>query len=107
MGKRIDIAERLKELGFDPVEGMVRIAKAAEEKNPKLAAKIMADLLEYTAPKLKSMELSIDPDTRDFLKDRQQRLERIRTLARQVGLATVIEGECTEVPVLLHKPDTP
>jgi hypothetical protein len=53
------------------------------------------------------MELSIDPETRDFLKDRQQRLERIRALARQVGLAEVIEGEATEVPVLLHTPDTP
>lgn len=116
MGKRIDVAERLKDLGFDPVDTMVRIITRAEATgNLALAAKISADLLEYTAPKLKSMELGIEPETRDFLLKREERLTRIRALARQLNLvtllasadmvegaeATVIEGEATPVPAAL------
>lgn len=107
MGKKVDIAERLRELGFDPVDGMVRIAKLAEaEKKYGLAAKIMGDLLEYTAPKLKSMEVSIEPETRDFL-DRQARLKRIQDLIRQTRVPVTIDGESVTALPLLHTPDTP
>lgn len=108
MAKRVDIAERLKELDCDPVAGMVRIAKAAEDnKNLPLAAKILGDLLEYTAPKLKSVEHSIGPETMDFL-DRQQRLARIRELYAQVGQKhpEILDGELAE-PQLLHIPEEP
>lgn len=120
MGKRIDVADRLEKMGFDPVDTMVRIITRAEQTgNLALAAKISADLLEYTAPKLKSMELGIEPETRDFLLKREERLTRIRALARQLNLttllasadmveaeeATVIEGQCTPVPKALL--DTP
>jgi hypothetical protein len=107
MAKKVDIAERLKELGFDPVDGMVRIAKRAEQEGKLgMAAKIMGDLLEYTAPKLKSMEVSIEPETRDFL-DRQARLKRIQDLIRQTRVPVVIDGETVSELPLLHTPDTP
>lgn len=106
--KRVDIAERLKELNVDPVEGMARIARRAEEAgNLALAAKVLGDLLEYTAPKLKSMEVKLEPETMQFL-DRQARLRRIEQLMGQVklpGAGNVIEGEL--VPALIHKPDKP
>lgn len=104
MGKRVDIAERLKALGVDPVEGMVRIAQKAEATgNLALAGKMLGDLLEYTAPKLKAMEFSIEPETRDFL-DRQQRRQRIKELARQTGIT--LEGEVVG-KALLHVPEEP
>lgn len=103
MGKRIDIAERLKELGVDPVEGMARIALQAERSGDlRLAGKTYAELLQYCAPKLKSMEHSISPDTQLFI-ERQQRLERIKYLLQQMApqLADngVIEGEYTHLKI--------
>lgn len=107
MGKRVDIAERLKELGVDPVEGMARIALTAERNgNLVLAQKTYADLLQYCAPKLKAVEHSIAPDTQQFI-ERTQRLERIKELLSQLSptlvSGKVIEGEA--VPVLRHIPD--
>lgn len=110
MAKRVDIAKRLEELGLDPVEGMVRIAERAEANgNLSLAAKIMGDLLEYTAPKLKSMEVSIEPETRDFI-DRQARLNRIASLLKSnPQLLTKLETDGVllegEVKVLKHIPE--
>lgn len=106
MGKRIDIAERLRALGVDPVEGMARIALQAErDNNLTLAAKTYAELLQYCAPKLKSMEHSIAPETQNFI-ERQQRLERIKTLLEQLAPTLagngVIEGE---FEVLKHTPE--
>lgn len=88
MGKqRVNIGDRLAALGHDPVEAMVRVAKAAEDSgNLPLAAKVNSDLMEYTAPKLKSIEVSLDPDTLDGLLTPEQRRARIRELANQVGL---------------------
>lgn len=114
MAKRIDIAKRLEELGHDPVDAMVRIARRAEATgNLPLAAKISADLLEYTAPKLKSMEMSIEPETMQFL-DRQQRLNRIADLLRQNPelVAKLVEDgklapdEVPALPVLKHTPES-
>lgn len=104
---RVDIAERLKQLGQDPVEAMVRLARRAEESgNLALAAKIHSDLLEYTAPKLKSMEVSIEPDTMEFL-TKEARRQRIAQLLEQTRLTPVkvIEGEV--VRVLNHDPEKP
>ncbi len=107
--KRVDIAERLQQLGVDPLEAMVRIARRAEEvNNLPLAAKILGDLLEYTAPKLKSMEVKLEPETMQFL-DRQSRRRRIEQLLEQTKIAPaigdVIEGEV--VRVLNHDPEKP
>lgn len=105
MGKRVDIAKRLEELGVDPVAGMVRIAKRAERSgNLALAGKILGDLLEYTAPKLKAVEHSIEPETRNFLQTREERRLRIAELLAQTKMAgdlPVVTGE------LLHIPDEP
>lgn len=98
---RLDIAARLEAMGVDPLEGMVRIAQKAEATgNLVLAAKIFGDMLEYMAPKLKTMELSLEPETMQFL-DRQARQARIAQLLAQTGMAEVIDGE---VKVLQHKP---
>lgn len=107
MGKRVDIAERLKQLGVDPVEGMARIALQAERKGDlALAGKTYSDLLQYCAPKLKSVEHSIAPDTQQFL-ERARRLDRIKELLLQLSPAlanaNVIEGEAVEV--LKHVPE--
>lgn len=108
MGKRIDIAERLKELGVDPVEGMARIALQSERSGDlRLAAKTYAELLQYCAPKLKSMEHSISQDTQLFL-ERQQRLERIKTLLTQLAPTLADKGVIDgEFEVLKHTPDSP
>lgn len=85
MAKKGDLAARLIELGHDPLIAMVRIANAAETSNNLvLAAKVNGDLLEYIAPKLKSVEVSLDPDTLDALTPEQRR-DRIRELVAQVG----------------------
>lgn len=109
MNKRVDIAERLKELGCDPVEGMARIAAEAERRgNNVLAAKVYSDLLQYCAPKLKAIEHSIAPDTQQFI-ERQQRLDRIKELLSQIApqltAENVLEGEAMRVPTLKHIPD--
>lgn len=91
------MVKRLEELGVDPLESLVRIAMRAEAAgNLALAQKTWSDLMAYTAPKLKSMEVSIEPGTMQFL-DRQQRLNRIESLLRQIGhtqAADIIEGSC-------------
>lgn len=110
MGKRIDIGKRLEELGYDPVLALVRIGKKARRTgNLTLAAKVAADLLEYTAPKLKSMEVSIEPETMSFI-DRQRRLDRIADLLKanpQLLEKLVDEGTLDDgvVPVLKHTPE--
>lgn len=93
-----DIAKRLEAMGVDPLEGLVRIARRAEDTgNDVLAAKILGDILSYTAPKLKSMEVSIEPQTQQFL-ERQARLQRIQQLLTETKLLPgqkldAIEGE--------------
>lgn len=107
VSKRVEIAERLKSMGIDPVEGMARIAMQAERNgNLPLAGKMYAELLQYCAPKLKSIEHSISPDTQLFL-ERQQRLAQIKELLTRLSptlvAENIIEGET--VPVLKHNPD--
>lgn len=72
---------------MDPLAGMVRIAEKAESSgNLLLASKMFAELLEYTAPKLKSMEMSFDPDNPLIVMTPEQRRERIAQLAQQTGV---------------------
>ena len=53
------VKARLVELGCDPLEKLVGLAKAAEDSdNINLAAKIYTDLLAYIAPKNKPIDLS-------------------------------------------------
>lgn len=85
MSRTSAIAKRLEEMGVDPLEALVRIATRAEAAgNLPLAAKTWGDLMQYMAPKLKSMEVSIEPETMRFM-DRQQRLQRIGQLLRLTG----------------------
>ena len=97
MAKRPDIAERLKSLGVDPLEGMVRIAARAEQAgNLPLAGKMYAEMMEYTAPKLKSMEMSFDPDAPLVVMTPEQRRERIRELMRQTGTVVTLPAPETQ-----------
>lgn len=83
--KRVNIADRLAELGHDPVINLVRIAGVAEASgNLALAAKVNSDLLEYTAPKLKMVEYEIGDNLADALMTPEQRRARIRELNAQV-----------------------
>jgi hypothetical protein len=111
VGKQVDVGKRLEELGYDPVLALVRIGKKARRTgNLSLAKSVAAELLQYTAPKLKSMELSIQPETMTFI-DRQRRLDRIGELLRSNPqlidqlLATGQLPEGLQLPVLKHNPD--
>lgn len=103
MSRQSAIAKRLEDMGVDPLENLVRIASRAEAAgNLALAAKTWGDLMQYMAPKLKSMEVSIEPETMRFM-DRQQRLERIEHLLRLTGhqrSADVIDVECKQLDSL-------
>lgn len=88
--KRVNIADRLAELGHDPVTNLVRIATVAESSgNLALAAKVNAELLEYTAPKLKMVEHEIGDNLADALMTPDQRRARIRELNAQVHVIPV------------------
>ena len=51
--------DRLEQLGYDPIEAMVRIAVKAERKGDLMLAGMMArELGGYVAPKLKAIEVS-------------------------------------------------
>lgn len=105
MSRTSAIAKRLEDMGVDPLENLVRIAMRAEAAgNLALAAKTWGDLMQYMAPKLKSMEVAFEPETLRYL-DRQQRLTRIGQLMRQVGYdksAGIIEGSCERLPAQLN-----
>lgn len=101
--KRINIADRLKELGHDPLETLIRVSQAAESAgNLALVAKVNGDLLEYTAPKLKAVEHSLSEDTLEALMTPEQRRRRILDLTGQLGLLPkpVIESTAT----VIHQP---
>ncbi len=55
------IAEMLSEMDCDPIEGMARLAKEAEANGEKgLAGQMYKELAQYVAPKLKTVEMTID-----------------------------------------------
>jgi len=59
------VKERLNELNCDPVEGMVKIANLSmKSKDYELAARMYKELAQYVAPKLRSVEVKGDADSR-------------------------------------------
>lgn len=90
------VADRLKELGVDPVAGMARIAMTAElSGNLALAGRMYSELTEYTAPKLKQIEHTLDEETLSLL-DPAARRARINNLLAQRGLPP-LEGSYVRV----------
>lgn len=55
---RETVQQMLDALGCNPIESMVRLARAHEEKNPTLAGRLYAELAQYTKPKLRAVEHS-------------------------------------------------
>lgn len=80
----LDVADKLRKLGCDPIEGMARIAMGVDgDGNPlnpqpsiELTAKMHAELAQYVAPKRKAVEHSGSVGVRheDAVKDLQAKL---------------------------------
>jgi hypothetical protein len=61
--KTICIQNKLEELGFDPIRGLVEVATTAKaEGDLRLYGDMCKELAHYIAPKLKAVELSGDKD---------------------------------------------
>ena len=61
--RTLEVQERLQELGCDPIEGMVRIGTAAEQRGEyQLAGQMYKELAQYVAPKRRVTQHSADPD---------------------------------------------
>jgi hypothetical protein len=58
----LEVAERLRELNCDPIEGMARIAMDKRH-TPELRGRMYAELAQYVYPKRKAVELAADPVT--------------------------------------------
>jgi hypothetical protein len=58
----LEVAERLRELDCDPIEGMARIAMD-EKHTPELRARMYSELATYLFPKRRAVELAADPVT--------------------------------------------
>lgn len=103
--KRDDVAAKLAQLDCDPIAGMVRIAKQAESANQNaLAGKMYSELAQYTAPKLKSMEISGNLEVTPAMElTVEQRRARIRQIAEQLGMR--IQDPLAGGPIVLeHEP---
>lgn len=62
----VDIAEKLRKIGCDPLLGMARLAM--NTKNPKeLRGRMYAELAQYVAPKRRAIEHSTDVPTLEAL----------------------------------------
>jgi len=59
--KSHELAEKLEELGCDPIEGLARIAEDPATK-PELKMRCYAELAQYVHPKRKAMELGSGKD---------------------------------------------
>ena len=55
--RTVELAERLQQLGCDPIEGMARLAMN-EELSPELRGRMYAELAQYVFPKRRAAELS-------------------------------------------------
>ena len=55
--KTRDVAELLRSLGCEPIEGMVRIAQD-ERHSPELRGKMYSDLAQYVYPKRRAVEVT-------------------------------------------------
>ena len=59
--RTIEIQKRLDELDCDPIEGMARIGKEAEQRGDyQLAGQMYKELAQYIAPKRRATELTAD-----------------------------------------------
>ena len=64
--RTLDVEERLRELGCDPIEGMARIAM--DEAVPiEVRARMFAELAQYIAPKRRAIEHTGDGTTHQFV----------------------------------------
>ena len=57
-----DVQARLKELGCDPIEGMVILA-TDQSNSPELRGRMFSELAQYVAPKRKAVEIATDAGT--------------------------------------------
>lgn len=74
----VDIEEKLKQLGCDPLIGMAMIAMD-EKTTPELSGRMYAELAQYLHPKRKAIEHSVNPEQLDFI----NRLEAARLRAKR------------------------
>lgn len=62
--KTLEIADKLKKLKCDPIEGMAKIAaQAMKEGDMQIALTAYKELAQYVAPKRKAIEISGNPDS--------------------------------------------
>lgn len=62
--KSLDISEKIKKLGCDPFEGMIKIAEEALlSKDLALAGNMYKELAQYIAPKRKAVDISTDNES--------------------------------------------
>jgi hypothetical protein len=57
--RTVEVAEKLRRLGCDPLEGMARLA-ADSSNSPELRGRMYAELAQYVYPKRKAVELASD-----------------------------------------------
>jgi hypothetical protein len=71
--RTLEVAEKLEQLGCDPIEGMARLAMDVAN-SPELRGKMLAELAAYTTPRLKAVELTEtlkeEGEKRELLVDR-------------------------------------
>ena len=66
--RTLEVQERLQELGCDPIEGMVRIAKSAEKDGDKaLAGQMYKELAQYVAPKRKMLDVVSEQEVQHYV----------------------------------------
>ena len=98
-----DVIDKLEDLGCDPIEGMARIARQAEEEGDKvLAARMYTELAPYIAPKRKAVEQTVrnewDGVTKDAMEAKYR--EAIMSLPREdwlLVLGSIDQGERQEL----------
>lgn len=101
-----DVMEKLEQLGCDPIEGMARIARQAEEEGDKvLAARMYTELAPYIAPKRKAIEQTVmnewDGVTKDEMEAKYR--EAIMSLPREDWLLVLGSIEKEERQELLEQ----
>jgi uncharacterized membrane-anchored protein len=57
----LDVAEKIKALGCDPIEGMVKVAQMAlEDRDLSVAGRMYSELAQYVAPKHKAIQMGFE-----------------------------------------------
>jgi hypothetical protein len=67
--RTVEVAQRLEELGCDPIEGMARLAMD-DTLDPTLRGRMFSELAQYVAPKRRAVEHSDDANSWEALLDR-------------------------------------